>query len=320
MAESFWKGLEPVEAGLDRVKEHLSAFIQTFPRDFQEELKPLFSRRGKALRAGLMIVAAKQIYSDSFFDCAAALELIHLASLIHDDVVDGAKIRRKEPAFHMSLGIEKAVLYGDFLFAACFRLISREVAPDLAQQLALLVGVMVGAELYQQKDRWKFPLSLRRSLKKTMGKTALLFSLSLYAGAREAKRPEETCLLFKKAGYALGMAFQLQDDLLDWTSTEALIGKPIFEDIKAGIFTLPVVFAWRADKTLMEQKIRLLQVNELSVDAFKLTLKDMKAFEQTQRKIEEYWVRAERDLKKVCEKSELELWMEIIHRLKRRSW
>jgi len=253
---AFWSSFPRVREGLGRVQIRLREQADSLPLDLRDELSPLVRREGKSLRAGLILLSSGENSenTDSVDAAAAAVELLHLATLVHDDIVDQAALRRGEPALHRKLGPQKAVLYGDLLFAAAFRSVSRDVGPDSARALADLVAVMAASEIQQFNDRFVLPLSPRRILRKTMGKTALLFSLSLYVGAKEGGRPDALARDFRRIGYALGMAFQLQDDLLDWSGDPTLLGKPVLEDLTSGIYTWPAAVAWREapDRTRRE--------------------------------------------------------------------
>ena len=247
---TFWSSFPRIRKGLDRVKSRLLAQAEALPADLREELTPFLRREGKFLRAGLILLASGSDttdHCDAVEGAAAAIELLHLATLVHDDIVDQAALRRGEPALYRQLVPQKAVLYGDLLFAASFRAVSRDVGPESARALAELVTIMAGSEIQQLNDRFRLPISPRRILRKTMGKTALLFSLSLYAGAKEGGRGDPVALGLRRAGYSLGMAFQIQDDLFDWTGDPALMGKPVFGDLLSGIYTWPVALAWRDD-------------------------------------------------------------------------
>lgn len=253
---AFWSSFPRVREGLDRVRARLREQADALPSDLRDELSPLVRREGKSLRAGLILLSSGDVPDrrDAVEAAAAAVELLHLATLVHDDIVDQAALRRGEPALHQKLGPQKAVLYGDLLFAAAFRSVSRDVGATSARALADLVTVMAGSEIQQLNDRFRLPLSPRRILRKTMGKTALLFSLSLYVGAKEGGRPEEMARALRRAGYSLGMAFQIQDDLLDWIGDPVLLGKPVLEDLASGIYTWPAALAWREspDRTRRE--------------------------------------------------------------------
>jgi heptaprenyl diphosphate synthase len=296
---AFWSSFPRVRDGLDRVKERLLAQADSLPADLRDELSPLVRRQGKSLRAGLILLASGVVEGErleAVESAAAAVELLHLATLVHDDIVDQAALRRGEPALHQRLGPQKAVLYGDLLFAAAFRSVSRDVGPASARSLADLVTVMAGAEIQQWNDRFRLPVSPRRILRKTMGKTALLFSLSLYVGAREGGRPEAVAVALRRAGYALGMAFQLQDDLLDWTGDPATLGKPILEDLTAGIYTWPVAEAWTRDAGLTRRELDDVREGRLAPGALRDRWADRGLWAGSERLVERYVARAEGDL------------------------
>jgi len=264
---SFWSSFPRVQAGVARVTQRVRAQADRLPPELREELAPLMRTEGKALRAGLILLAAGDPPPDrldAVEAAASSVELLHLATLVHDDIVDQAALRRGEPALHRVLGPQKAVLYGDLLFASAFRSGSREVGSDSARSLADLVAVMAMAEIQQWHDRFRLPISPRRILRKTMGKTALLFSLSFYVGAREGGRSEGVALALRRAGYALGMAFQIQDDLLDWTGSSAVLGKPILEDLVSGIYTWPVAEAWKADPVQTKRELTEVRAGRLA--------------------------------------------------------
>jgi len=259
----------------------------------------LVRREGKSLRAGLILLAAGPVEGqrrEAVDAAATAIELLHLATLVHDDIVDGAETRRGEAALHRKLGPQKAVLYGDLLFASAFRSVGRDVGPDSSRSLADLVTVMAVSEIQQLNDRYRLPLSPRRILRKTMGKTALLFSLSLYAGAREGGRPEALALRLRRAGYALGMAFQIQDDLLDWTGDPGLLGKPVLEDLEAGIYTWPAALAWRQDADRTRKELVDVREGRLTARALRDRWAPLGYWEGTQALVNQYLDRARRDL------------------------
>ena len=294
----FWSSFPRVRDGLERVRERLRLQAQSLPADLRDELTPLVERQGKSLRAGLILLSAgpDAQYREAVESTAAAIELLHLATLVHDDIVDEAPLRRGEPAFHKRVGPQKAVLYGDLLFAAAFRSVSRNVGPSSARSLADLVTVMAVAEIQQWNDRFHLPVSPRRILRKTMGKTALLFSLSLFVGAREGGRPDAVAVPLRRAGYALGMAFQIQDDLLDWTGDPGVLGKPILEDLSAGIYTWPVAEAWKQDPRRTRKELGEVREGRLGAAALRDRWAERGLWAGSEELVTRYLGRAQRDL------------------------
>jgi heptaprenyl diphosphate synthase len=178
---------------------------------------------------------------------AAAIELLHIATLIHDDVLDEAELRRGAPTLHTQFGHKDAVLAGDWLLSRCFSLAAESAGPDNARALARLIGAICSAEIGQDLAKFRYSGSERRYLRTIAGKTAALFSLALHAGATEAKTQARTVQTLRRAGYDVGLAFQIIDDILDYESSENIMGKPVGKDIREGLCTLPLVHALKAD-------------------------------------------------------------------------
>ncbi|NNM66962.1 MAG: polyprenyl synthetase family protein, partial [Spirochaetales bacterium] len=182
--ENFWKDFPEVTGDLERVRALLRRHLDQAPEPLRSDLDVLFRQQGKGLRSALVLLAARSgSASVSVDELAASAELLHLASLIHDDVIDNSPLRRGHPSFQVQVGLPKAVLYADLLFAFCFQLVTRGVSRESALAISKIVALMSGAEILQLNDRFAPQPSLRRSLRKTMGKTAAFLSLCLYSGA-----------------------------------------------------------------------------------------------------------------------------------------
>jgi len=219
----------------------------------REGLSSLFAGEGKLLRPGLLLLAARfGKPREKHYHLAAALEMLHIATLVHDDVIDDSPLRRGLPALHTRYGRRDAILLGDYLFSRCFVLAGQYTSPKNARYLARLISIICTMEIEQNNDRWKTIASLRGYLRKILGKSALLFSLACHVGASEAKAPAETTERLRRAGYNIGMAFQIIDDMLDYAGDPGQVRKPLGNDITAGIVTLPALCALSRDKTLGE--------------------------------------------------------------------
>ena len=215
-----------------------------------EGLRDLFDGNGKLLRPGLLLLAAGfgKVH-EKHYRLAAALEMLHMATLIHDDVIDDSPLRRGLPAMHTRFGKKNAVLIGDFLLSRCFILTAEFTSPQNAVNLARVIAVICTMEIEQNNDRWSSNISMRSYLRKIMGKSALLFSLACYAGAEEAKASREICMRLRRIGYDIGIAFQIIDDILDYSGDQELVRKKLGNDITAGLITLPVLCAIPLDKS-----------------------------------------------------------------------
>ena len=207
-------------------------------------LDDLVQGNGKLLRPGLLLLAAHfGKFQEKHYKLAAALEMLHMATLIHDDVIDDSPLRRGKPSVHTRFGKRDAILIGDFLFSRCFVLTAEYTSAKNARYLARLMEVICTMEIEQNNDRFKSNVSVRSYLRKITGKSALLFSMACYIGASEAKAPVNVCERLRRIGYNIGIAFQIVDDILDYSGNEELVQKPLGNDITAGLVTLPLLCA-----------------------------------------------------------------------------
>jgi heptaprenyl diphosphate synthase len=247
---SFWSDFPGIPEALERVSGIIRSSSESKNPIISEGLTSLFSGNGKLLRPGLFLLAAQfGKPQEKHYKLAAALEMLHMATLIHDDVIDDSPLRRGLPAVHTRFGKRDAVLIGDYLLSRCFLLTAEYTSPQNAVNLARLISIICVMEIEQNNDRFKSNSSLRSYLRKILGKSALLFSLACYAGAFEAKVSKDLCERLRRIGYNIGIAFQIIDDMLDYSGKEDLVRKPRGNDIKTGIVTLPVLCALPLDSS-----------------------------------------------------------------------
>lgn len=245
----FWHDIPGMAERLGRVKEIMRATLRFERFPLADAVEALIEGNGKMLRPALLLIAGGfGPRNASLEPLAAAVELLHLATLIHDDVIDDAATRRGIATVHARYGAKEAVLAGDWLFSRCFRLASESSSPENARLLAWLVGGICSAEIHQDLERFSWTTSVRSYLRKIAGKTALLFSLSVQAGAYEAKAGPRVRANLGRIAYDLGMAFQIMDDVLDYESTEGAMRKPVGKDVCEGLCTLPLILALRRDE------------------------------------------------------------------------
>ena len=202
---------------------------------------------GKRLRPALYLLAAK---SCEGFDekkampLAAAVELIHMASLVHDDVIDRAQTRRGAATANAKWGNQVAVLTGDYIFAQAFSMVSRKgYTEEVGERLAALVQGLCAGEILQDSALYTVAHDLEEYEQRIAMKTADFLSVCCELGGMVGGASPETCAGLKAYGKAIGMAFQITDDLLDVTGDEGRIGKPAGNDIRQGVVTLPVIRA-----------------------------------------------------------------------------
>ncbi|MDQ0232959.1 heptaprenyl diphosphate synthase component II [Metabacillus malikii] len=174
---------------------------------------------------------------------AVSLETIHMASLVHDDVIDDADIRRGKPTVKSKWDNRIAMYTGDFLLARSLEVMTKIENPLAHQILSKAIVEVCLGEIEQIKDKYNFNQSLRTYLKRIKRKTALLIAVSCQLGAISAGANEEIHRKLYWFGYFVGMSFQITDDILDFTATEKELGKPVGSDLLQGNITLPVLLA-----------------------------------------------------------------------------
>jgi len=247
---SIWKDFPGMPEALERVSGVIQNSLASKNAIISEGLTSLFNGGGKLLRPGLMLVAARfGKLQEKHYKLAAALEILHMATLVHDDVIDDSPLRRGLPSLHTRLGKKDAVLLGDFLLSRCFLLSAEYTSPENALNLAHAISILCTMEIEQNSDRFKSNMSRRSYMRKIMGKSALLFSVACYVGAHEAKVSRDLCQRFRRIGYNIGIAFQIMDDILDYSGNQDQMRKSIGNDIKAGLVTLPVLCALELDNS-----------------------------------------------------------------------
>jgi heptaprenyl diphosphate synthase len=251
----FWKGSPALGARLERVVALIETTIDSQDFPLRQAAAVAAEASGKLLRPALLIIGSnfgRAADPERIEKLAAAVELLHLATLVHDDIIDEAPIRRGRPSLYASVGVKKAVLAGDWLFSRCFLLSSESAEPENARGLARLIAAVCSAEIGQDLERYRYSTSVRGYLRTIAGKTAALFSLALHAGATEAKAAARVTQTLRRAGYDIGMAFQVIDDILDFEAAEDVLKKPVGKDIAEGLCTLPLIYALQADRPGVE--------------------------------------------------------------------
>lgn len=197
---------------------------------------------GKRLRPSLLLLAAKALGYKGYgaIRLGAVVELVHTATLVHDDIIDGADTRRGRPSANTTWGNEKCVLAGDWLYMQAFRVALEERNLRVLDLLTLLTQQMVEGELFQIEKLGKTVVEAEY-YDLIYRKTACLFATSMQlAGVLTGSSPETESAL-ESYGRNIGLAFQIVDDVLDLTATEEILGKPVASDLREGKATLPVI-------------------------------------------------------------------------------
>lgn len=235
--------LGSVRSSLDEVEAYLDE--EFFARDgiFSGILSHLGSFRGKMIRPALMLLAARSCgeIRQEHVRLGALVEMMHTATLIHDDVLDDAVIRRRAETIHQRYGNEASVLLGDLLFAQTFVLLSRMGLPEVNERFSDAAEQICEGELNHILRKFQVDLSEEDYLDIVERKTATLFALSGELGALLTGAPPETVTACERFGRALGVAFQIIDDCIDVTGNEGEAGKSLGMDLTKGKVTLPLI-------------------------------------------------------------------------------
>jgi octaprenyl-diphosphate synthase len=223
--------LEPVKNELERVKELMNGQLISFPggkrqNDVNQLIESLNHRSGKMIRPALVLLSGKCFdrITDAHIKVAACVEMIHNATLLHDDVIDEGSQRRGKPTINSLWGNESAVLLGDFLLSQVFKL-SAELEPEITKDLADAALRLCEGELKQSVQKGNWELSESEYIDIISEKSAALFSYSCYLGAVLAHADETHKKLLYDFGLNAGIAFQITDDLLDIIGDEKRTGK-----------------------------------------------------------------------------------------------
>lgn len=234
---------------VERVKEYIKAYTQhPFPDTATGAiLEEASSSQGKMIRPRLVLMAGsfgtdRADVRERLYKLAAVVEMTHLASLIHDDIVDDAPYRRGKPSVQSKYGKNAAVYAGDFLMSRITYHLMREGFNQAGVVISQTVAQMCAGEIGQSLCRYKETVTVDEYLQNIYGKTAALFRACCQIGAMESGCEEGTSRMLESLGETLGYMFQMRDDLLDFTDT-SLIGKKAHQDFREGIYTLPVILA-----------------------------------------------------------------------------
>ncbi|MEA4860062.1 MAG: polyprenyl synthetase family protein [Sphaerochaeta sp.] len=248
---SFWNDEPLIQDLLKQVSLTIEDTVSSAHGFIRPILLEHVQGAGKMLRPALVLITSKLGSHDVTEDAirvGSAIELIHLASLVHDDILDSASHRRGKSTIYAKLGAKQAVLAGDFLLAKALLLTSGKERGMDSKVVSAALSRLCESELDQDAGVGNFIVSIPTYLKRIAGKTASLFALSCYSGVALQEGPMVQTMRCHRIGYCMGMAFQIQDDILDFTGSAEKLGKTTGNDLKCGIPTLPLLYALQEER------------------------------------------------------------------------
>lgn len=211
----------------------------------EKSIKDMVHSNGKMIRPAFTVLASKfgEYNAERARALASVVEMFHMATLVHDDIIDDATLRRGKQTIQSEYGKAYAVYIGDYLFCLCFKILAETASLQSIQVDSRSMSRICLGEVEQLNSRFNKEVSVKHYLRRISGKTAELFSLSLYIGAAESGCSKQVAKNFWNIGHHIGMAFQIIDDLLDYVGETARLGKDEANDLTDGIYNLPLIYA-----------------------------------------------------------------------------
>ena len=234
---------QSIQGDLAQVKESLRSIIKVDFPWLSEQLDYVVGGGGKGIRPALTLLSGKfcQYNLKYLLPMAGAVELMHTATLIHDDAIDKSVSRRGRATIYKLWGEEPAILLGDYLFAKAGEFVADTHNPRVIKLFSQTLATISSGELNQFFSAYNLKQTREQYFKKISGKTASLFSLATASGAILSEAPEKSVKTLGDYGHHLGIAFQIVDDILDFIGTEEELGKPVGSDLAQGTLTLPAM-------------------------------------------------------------------------------
>lgn len=288
----------------------------------ENSIKELVHANGKMIRPAFTIIAAHfgNYKPEKVRALSAVVELFHMATLVHDDVIDDAKLRRGRETIQSKYGKEYAVYIGDYLFCICFKILAQTASLQSIQMDSRAMSRICLGEVEQLNSRFNIEVSVKNYLRRIAGKTAELFSLSLYIGAAECETGDKLAKAFHRIGHQIGMAFQIIDDILDYTGDEESIGKDNVKDIREGIYNLPLIYALEKKPkdliTLLEKE----SYEEADLKEIVRLVHEYKGIEKARKLAKKYTEKAYKLINKLPENPYKEVLLEVVQMLLDRSY
>ncbi len=241
----FWDQFPVIKDEIIKFEEYLQGLLISREALIEEAISDLAQAGGKRIRPALVIAAAhygSEYQQDKAWNIAAAIEMMHMATLIHDDIIDDSNLRRGQATVQSKYGKDVAVFTGDYLFTLTFDVLSGTASGEQLKKVADVIKQICEGEIKQHQERYQLNVSYKDYFRRIKRKTAILFEGSCALGAGIAGLDKSQINDLAHYGRYLGMAFQLVDDLLDFIQSTDELGKPDSNDFTQGIYTLPVLY------------------------------------------------------------------------------
>ena len=277
----------PVQQDLDLVEKTIDVLRDLDFQPMAEMLDLVLAARGKRLRPALALLAGKfgRYRLDLLVPLAASIELLHTATLVHDDVIDNAATRRGRPTANSVLHNTTTVMLGDYMFAHAADFAACTGNIEVIRLFSQTVMTIARGEIVQDMTAYDTRQTVRQYLQRIAGKTASLFATACQGGALLTGASEDRGEALKDYGYNLGMAFQIVDDILDFVGDEQEMGKPVGSDLAQGTLTLPSLllldrypksnpirklFARRRRQEYLSQAVEMIRQSDIPRESYQM--------------------------------------------------
>ncbi|QIL46020.1 polyprenyl synthetase family protein [Vagococcus coleopterorum] len=321
---SLWDNYPNIQKELIATQKTMNQAVKIRNKEMTAALQLFFKSGGKLLRPAYFLLFTKfgnNVASETKkMQYAASLEILHAATLVHDDIIDESPVRRDLPSIQATYGKDIAVYAGDFLFTVYFQLLAAaSTDTDTLERNAKNMKKILVGELDQLHLRNNPNITTKEYLQHVQGKTAQLFQLSCYEGAKMGGASLRTQLMAQRIGHNIGMAFQIQDDILDFTATSEELHKPVLEDIKNGNYTLPLIYAMQSapEKFTILQKGTSLTNDD--IQEIVTLVKNCGGIGKSQKLAERYTSKAISEIQKLADIEEKEILLAVTKKLLNRQ-
>jgi heptaprenyl diphosphate synthase len=308
----FWDKFSVMNDELDKFEEYLQDCLDSKQPLVQDAISGLAKAGGKRVRPALIMITAHlgEYKKEQVWNLAAAVEILHMATLVHDDIVDEASLRRGSETVQAKYGKDVAVFTGDYLFSLAFNVLSGQANEKQLKKVAEVINKICEGEIQQYQDRYKYSLSYRDYYQRIKRKTALLFESSCALGAGTAGFNKLEIRRLAHYGRYLGMAFQLTDDLLDFNEETNKLGKPSENDFTQGIYTMPILYVIK-EKEVGSHLKKLLEEPGVNNQKIKEIVTDNGGLDYTLKIAKKYIAKARKKLNKFPDSSYKKILIEL---------
>lgn len=232
-----------IQSSLDKVEELMLSQADNYHPELKAALSVILSSGGKRIRPTIILLIGSMLKArkELLIPLATAIELLHTATLVHDDLIDSSLLRRGVPTLNSKWSPAATVLTGDFVFASAARMATQTNSLKVMELFSRTLMTIVNGEINQLFSS-RCVIDVDDYFNRIYAKTASLFETSAYSAALISDVDSHQADLLRKFGYELGMAFQIVDDILDYVGNPSTVGKPVGGDLRQGLITLPLIY------------------------------------------------------------------------------